>query len=81
MKNAGLVAILALIVPGLGHIYLGKIGEGLVYLVLIAILAALWFLVITLVIMVILWLWQIFDAYKKANQYNSVVQQTGRAPW
>jgi hypothetical protein len=26
MKNAGLAAVLALIIPGVGHIYLGKIG-------------------------------------------------------
>jgi len=34
MKSAGIAAILAVLIPGLGHIYLGKITEGIVYLVL-----------------------------------------------
>ena len=81
LKSAGLAAVLALIIPGLGHIYLGKIGDGIVYLVLSVVLGALFFLIVPLIILLILWIWQIFDAYNKANQYNAAVQQTGRAPW
>ncbi len=81
LKNAGLAAILALIIPGAGHIYLGRIGEGLMYLIVCIVLGVLFFLLVTIVVLLILWVWQIYDAYNKANQYNAAVQQTGRAPW
>jgi TM2 domain-containing membrane protein YozV len=81
LKNAGIAAVLALIIPGAGHIYLGKIGEGIMYLILAIILGVLFWLIIPAIILVILWIWQIYDAYNRANQYNASVQQTGRAPW
>lgn len=33
-KSGGIAAILAFLIPGLGHIYLGKIGEGIIYIIL-----------------------------------------------
>ncbi len=83
-KSAGLAAVLAFLIPGLGHIYLGKIGEGLFYLIISIVMAALspfTLFVLFIPLVVIYWIWQIYDAYKKANQYNRAVQQTGRAPW
>ncbi len=82
-KSAGLAAVLAFLIPGLGHIYLGKIGEGLFYLIISIVMAALspFTLFVLFIPLVVIWIWQIYDAYKKANQYNSAVQQTGRAPW
>jgi hypothetical protein len=29
----------------------------------------------------ILWIWNIFDAYKKANEYNDSLRATGKRPW
>jgi len=29
----------------------------------------------------ILWLWNIFDAYKSAKEYNSSIKTTGNPPW
>lgn len=81
MKNAGIAAVLALIIPGAGHIYLGKIGEGIIYLVLAIILGVLFWLIVPLIILLVLYIWQIYDAYNKANEYNAALQQTGRAPW
>jgi len=34
-----------------------------------------------LILPFIFWIWQLYDAYTKANEYNASVQQTGRAPW
>jgi TM2 domain-containing membrane protein YozV len=83
LKNAGLAAVLAFLIPGLGHIYLGLITKGILYIILMVVLLFLGFftLGITWIIYIIFWLWQIYDAYKRANQYNFTVQQTGRAPW
>ena len=83
LKNAGLAAVLAFLWAGLGHIYLGLITKGILYMVLTVVLAVLgvFTLGITWIIWFVFWIWQIYDAYKMANQYNSSVQQTGRAPW
>lgn len=90
LKNAGLAAVLAFLWAGLGHIYLGMITKGILYMVLYIVLwivagaltvVTLGFGVIAFIIPLIFWIWQIYDAYKMANQYNSSVQQTGRAPW
>lgn len=83
LKNAGLAAVLAFLWAGLGHIYLGLITKGILYMVLTVVLVILSVFTfgITLIIWFIFWIWQIYDAYKLANQYNSSVQQTGRAPW
>ena len=94
-KSSGLAAILAFLIPGLGHIYLGKITEGIIFMILAV---AIWVLagfaivvsllifgilgfVIGLILYFIFWAWQIYDAYNKANEYNAAVQRTGRAPW
>jgi TM2 domain-containing membrane protein YozV len=83
LKNAGIAAVLAFLIAGLGHIYLGLVTKGILYIVLSFVLWVLGIFTfgITWVIYIIFWLWQIYDAYKMANQYNSTVQQTGRAPW
>ncbi|MDW5562749.1 MAG: DUF6677 family protein [Methanomassiliicoccus sp.] len=82
LKNAGLAAVLAFLWAGLGHIYLGLIGKGILYMVLMVVFWIIGILtIIGLIIPLVFWIWQIYDAYKLANQYNSAVQQTGRAPW
>jgi len=87
LKNAGLAAVIALIIPGAGHMYAGQVTTGILYLILGIVL---WFVgafvaVLTfglgLLIPVVFWIWQIYDAYNKTNEYNAAVQQTGRAPW
>jgi TM2 domain-containing membrane protein YozV len=82
LKNAGLAAVLAFLWAGLGHIYLGMIGKGILYMILYIVFWIIGILtIIGLIIPLVFWIWQIYDAYKLANQYNSAVQQTGRAPW
>ncbi|MBI0583254.1 MAG: TM2 domain-containing protein [Methanomassiliicoccus sp.] len=87
LKSAGLAAVLAFLWAGLGHIYLGLITKGILYMILYIVLWVVSFFLIfftfgiSLIIPFIFWIWQVYDAYKLANQYNSTVQQTGRAPW
>lgn len=83
MKNAGIAAVLAFLIAGLGHIYLGLITTGIMYIILMVVLWILGIFTfgIGFIIYIVFWLWQIYDAYNKANQYNAALQQTGRAPW
>jgi len=96
-KDAGVAALLAAFLPlflfGIGHFYIGKIKRGIILLVL-GILAkipfvlslpfSLWIFLLLLVsglINVGLWIWQVFDAYMLAKKYNAEVERTGKAPW
>mgnify|MGYP000872158336 FL=1 len=87
LKNAGIAAVLSFLWAGLGYIYLGLIGKGIVYMLLYIVLWVIGAFVgvftygIGFLIPVIFWVWQLYDTYKKANEYNAAVQQTGRAPW
>jgi TM2 domain-containing membrane protein YozV len=96
-KNTGIAALLAFFLPGIGHIYVGRIASGLV------ILAAYYILMILAIVsfslgfftlgvgfifaillgigILAVWAWQLFNAYKLAKQFNAHVQQYGRAPW
>ena len=82
LKNAGIAAVLAFLWAGLGHVYLGQIGKGIIYMIMYIVL---WIIgivtLIGLILVLIFWLWQLYDAYNKANEYNNALQQTGRAPW
>jgi TM2 domain-containing membrane protein YozV len=107
-KNPGVAALLAFFVGiglfGIGHIYVGRIGRGLVLLVIsvgIRILLFLglvalplsvlvrasafggWFMLVVVLGLVnlALWVWQTYDAYRLAKQFNAHVQQYGKAPW
>jgi TM2 domain-containing membrane protein YozV len=101
-KNPGIAALLAAILGiwglmGIGHIYVGKIAKGVVFLIVGIILAGLvWvsfalgfltlgfgfiFTLIFAVILVILWIYQIVDAYNLAKMFNREVQSTGKPPW
>lgn len=82
---------------GIGHIYVGKIGKGIALLILGILLsilvygslvvAALTFglgLIFTLgfaLLLFILWIYQIVDAYNLAKRFNREAQATGRPPW
>lgn len=88
MKSTGVATVLALVLgligfAGIGHIYIGKLTEGIVFLIVGWVLLVVG--ILTFGIGLILWLifviWQTYDAYNKANRYNAAVQQTGRAPW
>lgn len=112
-KSLGIAAVLAFIIPGAGHIYLHKIGKGVLFLVasiVLGILAGVCLsasvnynqtsvlgypvysttstnsgmvvlAVIFILAAIVLWLYQVYDAYKTAKAYNSHAMQTGYAPW
>jgi len=80
-KSVLLAVLLAAVVPGLGHMYLRRFAQGLAILIVVAALLLLYFLIITLVAAVFIWLWQVYDAYRTAQEFNRRVRETGARPW
>jgi TM2 domain-containing membrane protein YozV len=85
-KNSGLAAVLSLIIPGLGQMYAGQIGRGLLFLFVViplTVIIALFFfwLILPLFLPLAFWIWNIFDAYNICNEYNRRLVQTGNPPW
>jgi TM2 domain-containing membrane protein YozV len=75
---------LSFLLLGLGQIYVGKILRGLGIMVLGFVLAMVFILFFGLfgfVLYFVYWIWNIFDAYKLAQQYNGTVRSSGNRPW
>ncbi|MCI0531958.1 MAG: hypothetical protein L0Y74_08435 [candidate division Zixibacteria bacterium] len=71
-KNPGLAAVLSFFFTGLGQIYNGEIGKGILFIVLQVVNIFLMFLLIGFITYPILWIWGMVDAYKKAERLNRV---------
>jgi len=70
MKNPGIAAVLSFFATGLGQIYNGQLGKGLL-LIVAGVLAFLsMFIFIGWIIFPVLWIWNIYDAYKTAERIN-----------
>lgn len=80
-KSVPLAIILAVLVPGLGHVYLRRFAQGAAIFIVVVALLLLFFLVFTVIAAVAIWAWQIYDAYRTVNEYNRVVSETGARPW
>ncbi len=84
-KSSGLTVLLSVLVPGLGHMYLGKGLAGAALLASsAAILATGWFLVLPEIWLaaVPVWLYGIYDGYQKCKRYNTyLLMNDGRTPW
>jgi len=79
-------------IQGVGHLYVGKIGKGLCFLIgsLILFGVAIWlittlvgaFIGIPLLIgYLILFIWQIIDSRNLCRQYNDYLSKNGKPPW
>jgi TM2 domain-containing membrane protein YozV len=94
-KSPGTAALIAFIgglfgLPGIGHIYVGKLGNGIGILILGLVIFA--FMIIFAFALpplalffsigyLALFIWQIFNARTKAREFNESVQRTGKEPW
>ena len=70
VKNAGLAAILSFFYAGLGQIYNGQIGKGILFIVIQSINVFLIFAGIGLITYPIVWIWGMIDAHKTAEKIN-----------
>lgn len=74
-KNPGLAAILSALVNGLGQIYNGEIGKGLIILIGQILNSLLLFILIGFITVPAVWIWSIYDAYKTAERINQQYMQ------
>ena len=70
MRNPRPAAILSLIVAGLGQIYNGQIGKGVIFIVIQLINGALTAVLIGWFLLPIVGLWAMIDAYMIAKHNN-----------
>ena len=70
MKNPGVAAVLSFFFCGLGQIYNGQILKGIILLICYAISWLLMYILIGFIIVPILWIWGMYDAYRSAERIN-----------
>ncbi|MCE5295900.1 MAG: DUF5683 domain-containing protein [Euryarchaeota archaeon] len=76
-KSEGLAAVLSFLIPGLGQIYNGQIGKGLIMIIAAIVCGVLMLLLIGIVLYLILWVWGIYDAYNTAKKINQEATMQG----
>ena len=69
-KNPSIATILSFFFMGLGQIYNGQIGKGVIFIILYGISVALMWVVIGFVTTPILWIWGMIDANNSAKKLN-----------
>jgi len=69
-KNAGLAAVLCFFFTGLGQIYNGQIGKGILFIIIQIINIGLMFVLIGFITYPIVWIWGMIEAYKTAERIN-----------
>ena len=69
-KNPAIATILSFFFMGLGQVYNGQIGKGILFLVFYIISLLLMFVVIGFITTPILWIWGMIDANNSAKRIN-----------
>ena len=80
VKNPGLAAVLSFLISGLGQIYNGEIGKGILIIVVQIINGLLTLIIIGFITGAIVWIWAIYDAYKTAERINASAGGASRLP-
>jgi len=74
-KNSGLAAILSFLIPGLGQMYNGEIGKGVMIIIVQVVNIALMAIIIGFITGPTVMIWAIYDAYKTAERINQQYMQ------
>ncbi len=69
-KSSGIAVVLSFFIPGLGQIYNGQIGKGILFIIIGFILALSLIILIGFVLYPIFWIYNMYDAYKTAERIN-----------
>ena len=69
-KNPGLAAVLSFFIPGLGQIYNGQIGKGILVIILSIVFSAMVIFLIGFILAPAIWIWAMYDAYSTAKKIN-----------
>jgi TM2 domain-containing membrane protein YozV len=70
-KNPGLAAVFSFLFVGLGQIYNGQIGKGIVFFIVGVILTLTMFIIIGFILYPIFWIYNVYDAYNTAKKINA----------
>lgn len=77
--------LLSFLLTGLGQIYNGEMTKGLLLLLvsigLVVFNVFFFWLCFGLVVSLVLWIFGMYDAYTRAEEFNRQLRATGRAPW
>lgn len=85
-KSFAISAILS-IVPGIGLMYMKKLKDGTLFLIIEIILLSVGYVLgglpgkLVWIVAIIVWLLQIWQTFVKYNEYKEYFNKTGRAPW
>jgi len=74
-KSPGVATVLSFFFMGLGQIYNGQIGKGIIFIILYAISVALMLVIVGFITTPILWIWGMVDANKSAKKINEEMAQ------
>ena len=81
-KSEALAIVLSFLIPGVGEMYAGKVGKGVVILLLAIISAVLMIFIIGVFLYLIIWIYSMIDSYNLVKQYNiMLMQNNGQPPW
>ena len=69
-KSSGIAAIASFFIPGLGQIYNGEIGKGIIFIIVSIIFFLLMFVLIGFILLPLFWIYNIYDAYTTAEKIN-----------
>ena len=72
-KNPSIATVLSFLFMGLGQVYNGQIGKGIVFIILYAISFVLMFVLVGFITTPILWIWGMIDANKSAKKINEKI--------
>jgi len=72
-KNPTTATILSFFVMGLGQIYNGQIGKGIMFIILYVISWLLMFVIVGFITTPILWIWGMVDANRSAKKINEKI--------
>lgn len=75
-KSEGIAAIASFLFTGLGQIYNGQIGKGIMFIIIGVILALTIFILIGIILYPIFWVYNIYDAYNTAEKINAGLIKT-----
>ena len=70
-KSEGIAAVLSFVFVGLGQIYNGEIGKGIMFLIIGIILAFTMIFLIGFILYPLFWVYNIYDAYNTAKRINA----------
>lgn len=73
-KSSGIAAVLSFLFVGLGQIYNGEIGKGILFIIIGVICVLTVFVLIGFILYPLFWIYNIYDAYDTAKKINAGIK-------